>query len=174
MSPLNVIKWVETITEQLIRISPENSDYFKTNSKSYIQELNNLHNDILQKLSAIEIEKRVMVTDHDSFRYFARDYQFTVTGTIIPGFSSNNETSAKALSELITIIEKEKTPAIFIGETAGNDIIKLSENIRKESGSTIKIIPLKTGTLDPPGNGQDTYIQFMTYNVDQIIKGLSE
>jgi ABC-type Zn uptake system ZnuABC Zn-binding protein ZnuA len=163
MSPLNVIIWVENVTEALIRISPENSEYFLANSNSYINELNNLHNGILEKVSVIDIDNRVLVTDHASFTYFARDYQFSISGTIIPGFSSNSDTSAKSIVDLINI-----------GETAGSDIVKLSDNIRSETGSIVKIIPLKTGSLDPPGTGADTYIKYMQYNVHRIVSGISE
>lgn len=174
MSPLNVIKWVETATDALIQISPENEKYFTENSKSYINDLTNLHTDILKKVSTIENEKRILVTDHASFGYFARDYDFTIKGTLLPGFSSNSDTTSKEIINLIKLINEEKIPAIFVGETSGNDIIKLSDNIQAETGSTLKIIPLKTGSLDPAGTGADTYIKYMQYNTDQIIRGLSE
>lgn len=174
MSPLNVIQWVKTATDALIKLNPENKDYFLANKNSYTNELLDLHNQIEKSLSVIDYDKRIMVTDHNSFAYFAREYNFTVAGTIIPSVSSNNDTSARSIVELIKIIKQNEVKAIFIGNSSGNDMTRLAESIEHELGHPIKIITLLTGSLDNKNSSVDSYIAYMRFNVDRIILGLSE
>jgi len=173
MSPLNVIKWSETAAESLIKINGVNKEYYEANKSDYIRELIDLHEKIQNKLSVIDVEQRVMITDHDSLAYFAREYNFKIPGTIIPGTSSNSDTSARALIDLIKLIERTGVQTIFIGETAGPDMAKLTENIRSELNSPVKIVKLKSGSLDKPGTGADTYLDYMDYNTDLILNGLT-
>jgi manganese/iron transport system substrate-binding protein len=174
MSPLNVIIWTEHITKALITLKPEDKDYFTNNKKIYIEELLELHNFIAEELNTILPENRIMVTDHDSFAYFAREYKFKIAGTIIPNISTSSDISSKSLIELIETIRMNKTRAIFIGDTSGKDMKELAQNIESELDYPIRIVTLKTGSLDGNGSEIDSYIKYMKYNVKQIIFGLSE
>lgn len=170
MSPLNVVKWIEIITSSLGEISPQNASYFEENRKVYQQELQNLHETIKVKLSVLERGEKVLVTDHDSFSYYAREYGFEVKGTIIPGTSSNSDTSTAALIKLINQLKEAHISTIFLGDSSGPDMEKMAENIRSELDFPIKIISLKTGSMDD--NGKDSYSRYMMENTDLIIRGL--
>ncbi len=172
MSPLNVIKWIDVISASLEELNPENSSYYEENRRIYEEELQELHSTIKDKVALIDPEKRILVTDHNSFSYYAREYDFEVIGTIIPGTSTNSDTSTGALIELIDLLKEEKTSTIFLGESSGPDMKKMAENIGSELDFPIKIISLKTGSMND--TGKNSYSDYMMENTELIILGLEE
>ena len=172
MSPLNVMIWTDNIAEALAEADPVNADYYRKNAAAYKEELKALHGDIESGLASLPEERRVLVTDHQCFGYFARDYHFRIAGTIIPGLSTNAEPSAKDLTDLINMLETEQVPAIFIGMTSGDGVKKLGEVIREELGYPIKIQMMLTGSLQPAGEPGGSYLGFIRYNSGQIMEGL--
>jgi ABC-type Zn uptake system ZnuABC Zn-binding protein ZnuA len=174
MSPLNVLRWVDVIEAALAEADPLNSSVYKSNADVYRTELNNLDRWMRTELEVLPVSKRILVTDHNVFSYFARDYHFDVIGTIIPGFSSSAEPSAGDISRLISILEKEQVQAVFIGESAGEGTRKLAETLGEESAHPISVHQVLTGSLREDGEEGDSYISFMKYNVLEIISGLSE
>lgn len=174
MSPLNVLRWVDVVEAALSETDPSNSSIYKSNAHAYRNELKKLDSWIRTELEVLPESKRVLVTDHNVFSYFARDYHFRVIGTIIPGFSSSAEPSAGDISRLIAILEEEQVHAVFIGESAGDGTRKLAETLGEESANPISVHQVLTGSLRADGEDGDSYISFMKYNVNQIISGLSE
>ncbi len=172
MSPLNVMAWVDVIEEALIQALPEQADTFRVNAESYRNELSELDSWIRAELEVIPMEKRVLVTDHNVFGYFARDYGFEVIGTIIPGFSSTSEPSAGDISRLLDLLESEEVNALFVGESAGEGTRKLAETLSSEARHSIGVYGVLTGSLRAEGDEADDYIGFMKFNVKQIISGL--
>ena len=172
MSPKSVMVWVENIVDTLAKADPENAEYYRQNGAAYKAELQELDRSIKERVAEIPAENRVLFTDHRAFNYFARDYDFRIAGEIIPSFSTNAEVSAKELAEVITVIREEKIPAIFVGNTAGDGIKKLSQTIKDEIGVPVQILTLLTGSLQALGEEADSYIGFMNFNVNQMIAGL--
>ncbi|QEN07864.1 hypothetical protein EXM22_07625 [Oceanispirochaeta crateris] len=173
MSPLNVISWVEVIVESLTDKDPANASYFRSNGEAYIIKLTDLHKKMQETLSVIPEEKRVLVTDHNLFEYFARDYNFKIVGSLIPGYSSSSESSSRETARLLDHLNQEGIPAIFIGDSAGEGVKKLALTLSKESDHDILVKELLTGSLRNPGMEGDSYISFMEYNMKQIVSGLN-
>lgn len=174
MSPLNVLKWVDVIEAALTKADPAHDAEYRENAENYRKELRLLDSWIREELAVLPESKRVLVTDHNVFSYFARDYQFRIIGTIIPGFSSNAEPSAGELSRLISILEAQQVNALFIDEAAGEGVLKLAGTLNEESEYDISVYTIISGSLRNEGEPGDSYLSFMKYNVNQIISGLSE
>jgi len=170
-SPLNVILWVDVIEEALVEIDPENAPTYRKNADIYRQELTEVHQQAVAAFSSIPEENRLLVADHNSFGYFARDYSFTNFGALIPSFSTNTEVSAGDLTELIESVEEHQIKALFMGNTANDSLKKLGNVLVEEADHEVTILPVLTGSLTDGGEGS-TYLDFITYNIEQIAKGL--
>ena len=173
MSPLNVVHWVEVIRDSLVEADPENAEYYRENAAVYTEELHQLHKEIRETLSVVPAEKRLLVTDHNSLGYFADEYHLEIAGTILPQTSTSSDTSARHLAELVKIMSARQIKALFIGNTAGADIQKLSGAISTELGYPIEILQLLSGSLQEKGEPGDSYIEYMRYNTRLIADGLS-
>jgi manganese/iron transport system substrate-binding protein len=168
LDPVNVIKYTENIRDGLIQADPAGKEIYTQNAANYIDKLKELDQFIRQEVSAIPPEKRMIVTNHESFGYFADRYGFKIIGTIIPSVSTNASPSAQQLARLIDHIKEAKATAIFL-ETGSNP--NLAEQITQETG--IKVVSeLFTHSITEAGGKAPTYIDMMKYNVKAIVDAL--
>lgn len=126
--------------------------------------------DVRATLDTVPADRRVLVTDHEAFGYFADAYGFTVVGTVIPGGSTMGEPSSADLADLVAAIDAEGVPAIFANSTNPS---ALAESVAAETGRDIAVVPLYVESLGPPDSGADDYIGLMTVNADLIATALT-
>lgn len=168
LDPLSVIHYVENIREGLILADPEGKEIYLKNAAAYITQLKELDQFIQEQVSTIPAERRMIVTNHESFGYFADRYGFKVIGTIIPSVSTGASSSAQQLASLIDHIRRTKATAIFL-ETGTNP--QMAEQVSNETG--IKVVSgLFTHSITEPGGKAPTYIDMMKFNVTIIVDAL--
>lgn len=168
LDPNNVIKYVENIRDGLIRVDPDNAVYYGANAATYIEQLKALDRVIREKVAAIPEAHRVLVTNHESFGYFADRYGFKVIGTIIPSSSTDAAPSAQQLAQLIDRIKATGAPAIFL-ETGTNP--QLADQIARETGIQV-VTGLYSHSVSEPLGPAPTYIDMIQANVLAIVKAL--
>ena len=167
LDPNNVIIYVENIRKGLAHFDPEGAAIYQSNADAYTAELNDLDAWIIQQVSQIPPERRLLVTNHESLGYFAERYGFNVTGTIVESFSSGASPSAGQMAGLIDQIKTSGAPAIFLD---ASDNESLAKQIADETGvRVVTDLHLESLTDGPPAG---TYIDMMKYNVTQIIEAL--
>lgn len=165
--PPRVKTAVHYIAERLAALDPEGAATYRANAEAYEAELDALHAWTQSTVSTLPAERRVLVTSHDSLRYFAELYGFEVVGTVLPGLSPDVEPSAQHLHRLMETLEEHPVPAVF-GETTVNE--RLAQSIARETGSQLH--ELYSGSLGPVGSGADTYIGMVRANVEIIVAAL--
>jgi ABC-type Zn uptake system ZnuABC Zn-binding protein ZnuA len=168
MNPLNVKIWAGNIKDTLSKIDPSNAEIYSANARNYQSKLDDLHNWILDQVTPIPLENRVLITDHDTMSYFADSYDFEVIGVVLPGGGTSAEPSAQDIARLEDIIKEYNVPAIFIGTTVNT---QLADRISRDTG--IKLIPLYSGSLSNQNGPASTYIDMMRYNVTEMVNVLA-
>ncbi len=167
LDPNNVIQYVENIRAGLSQADPDGASVYAANAAAYIEELKVLDQWITQQVETVQPERRLLVTNHESFGYFADRYGFTVVGAVIPSVSSEASPTAQQMAALIEQIKTTGAPAIFL-ETGANP--QLAQQIAAETG--VKVVTnLYTHSLSAPDGPAPTYIEMMKYNVSQIVTG---
>jgi ABC-type Zn uptake system ZnuABC Zn-binding protein ZnuA len=164
LDPNFVMRYVENIRQGLTRIDPAGEQTYAENSAAYTAQLEGLHSWINAEVDQIEPERRILVTNHESFAYFAARYGFEVVGTIVPSVSTGASPSAQQLVQLVEAIRQTGAQAIFL-ESGTNP--ELAEQVAREAG--VKVIQdLHTHSISPPGG----YIEMMKYNTQTIVEAL--
>jgi len=167
LDPNNVMIYVENIREALTHLDPDHAEVYRINAESYVIELMELNDWITDQVSQIPKQRRLLVTNHESLGYFAQRYGFTVTGTLIEGFSSSASPSAGQVVELIELIQSSGASAVFL-DAADNDA--LAQQIAEETGVRVVTgLHLESLTEGPPAG---SYIDMMKYNVTLITESL--
>ena len=167
LDPNNMISYVENIREALTHLDPGGEAIYKSNADSYIAQLKALDLWIQEQVGQIPVEKRLLITNHESLGYFAKRYGFTMAGTVIESFSSDASPSAQQLAALIDQIRSSGAPAIFL-DAADSDTF--AQQIANETGAKVVTdLHLESLTDGPPA---DNYIDMMKYNVTQIVNAL--
>ena len=169
MSPLNTLVMVENISATLAAADPANAALYAANAAAYSDELQQLDTDIRAQLDAIPVERRKLVTTHELFGYFARDYGFELLGSALGSVTTESaDPGAGQIAALVEEIRASGVPAIFV-ETVGNPA--LMEQIAQEAGVTLAP-PLHTHGLGPVGSGAEDYLGMIRTNVQTIVAAL--
>ena len=166
LNPNNLKVWVDNITGTLTKMDPGNKDYYQEQAGIYIQELENLDQWIRNELDTIPAENRELVSDHSSMGYFAREYGLREIGAVIPGLTTEAETSGQLLADLIDSIRSNQVKAMFVGKDFNPS---LAQRVSDETG--VELVVLYFGSLSD-GPPADTYLNFMRYNVKTIVNAL--
>lgn len=150
----NYIKQVQNICDRLVQIDAANETKYKQNTFQYITKLKVLEQEIGSFMSK-EL-KRNIVTFHNTFDYFAKDYGLNVIGTIE---NEHGKTpSAGEIAELIEKIKSSNVQAIFVEPEYS---IKIVDTISRETGIKIYTLnPITTGK-----NEKNEYINIMRENL---------
>jgi ABC-type Zn uptake system ZnuABC Zn-binding protein ZnuA len=170
LNPINTIHYVENIRDGLSQADPAGKDIYARNAQAYIAQLNDLDAWIAAQVAQIPVEKRLLVTNHESLGYFADRYGFRVVGAIIPSVSTSASPSAKQLAALIDQIKSSGAPAIFL-ETGSNP--QLAQQIAGETGVRV-VTDLYTHSVSAAEGPAPTYIELMRYNASQIVEALRQ
>ena len=164
--PLRVKLAVNDIAARLSALDPARSDDYAANAAAYNALLDDLHEWSLEQLAAVPPERRLLVTSHDSFGYFASLYDFDVVGVVL-STTTDVEPSAEHIVELVHEVEDNGVQAVF-GETTASE--RLAETVAQESGASL--VRLYSGSLGEEGSGAATYIEMVRTNVERIVNAL--
>jgi zinc/manganese transport system substrate-binding protein len=140
------------------------------NVDAYRSELDTLQDSIEQAVAAVPEQRRILVTNHEVFGYYAARFGFDVVGAVIPSLSTDAEPSAAGLEALAETIRAENVPVIF-GETTQST--QVAEALANEVGDDIEIVELFSESLGDDGSGAETYLAMMTTNTELITAALS-
>ena len=165
--PLRVKQAVNSIAAQLSTVDPAGQTFYRENAAAYNRQLDELHVWIAEQVGSLPEDRRVLVTSHDSFQYFAVRYGFEVAGAIFP-VSTEAEPTAQDLAGLIETIEHEGAPAVFTEKSHSE---RLARRVAEETGATL-IGGLYTGSLSEPGGEAGTYVDLMRHNTQTIVEAL--
>ena len=114
--------------------------------------------------------RRKLVTDHDAFGYFAGRYGIEVVGAVIPSQTTQAQPSAKDLSALAKLIEREHVEAIFPESSLSP---KVAEAIADQTGASADY-SLYGDTLGPDGSSGATYLRMEAANANAMVRGFTD
>lgn len=160
----NVEKATRVVRDALAQIDPADKAVFAKNADTYLAKLAALDEWVREKVAELPRDKRKLVTSHDAFQYFARDYGFTIHS--IEGVSTDQEPSAKQVNDLIDVIRQEGVKAIFLEDKLNP---KVSAEITRDTGARIGGTLYADGLGDAPGN---TYEGMIKHNTTTIVDAL--
>ncbi len=167
LDPNNVIVYVEIIREALTHFDPEGAAVYQSNAEAYVEQLKDLDIWIHEQVAQIPPDRKLLITNHEAFGYFAERYGFTIAGTVIESFSTDASPSAQQMAALIDQIKASGAPAIFLD---ASDNTALAQQIAAETDvKVVTDLHLESLTDGAPAA---SYIDMMKHNVTQIVNAL--
>lgn len=162
----NGVVYVENIAAAMSEAMPSHAADFKANAASYIAELETLHSQSLDRLSALPEDRRTVVTAHDAFGYLADAYGMNFIAPV--GIDTEAEPSAKELASLITQIRDEGVAALFVENITSPALVK---QIAEETGLEIGG-QLYSDALSERGEPATSYLAMFEHNLGQLLAAL--
>lgn len=153
LSLRNAVVQLENIYQGLIRVDPDNRDFYLKNKEDYVQKLQSLDAELNESFASAH--RKIFVVHHPAWTYFARDYNLDQ----VPLMENEKEPGPKYLGEVIELARKNNITAIFV-EPEFNP--KAAEVIAKEMNASII-------DLDPLA---ENYLENMRYAGKKIAESL--
>lgn len=157
----------EAIGEELAARTGENS--YRGCGEQVAKALEKTDQQVRDILAEVPDDRRVLVTDHHAFGYFAAAYDFEIAGVVIPGGSTEAEPSSQELAALTEVMRARGVTAVFSDTAASSRVV---EAVAAEAGEDVRVVPLYVGSVGPEGSGAATYAEMMVANAERIAQAL--
>jgi len=168
-SPANMVVIAQAIADRLAKVLPAvETPAYRAQVDAYVGQLRSLDADVEEVLRVVPQERRVLVTNHDVFGYFADRYDFEILGAVVPSGSTLAEPSSKDLRELADLVARAGVPAIFADTSSPR---RLADALAGE-GADVRVVELFSESLGEPGSGGDTYLDLMRTDAERIAAAL--
>ena len=163
-SVLDTEKATMVVRDAFVHLDGQHAADYQAAAQAYLNSLKELDSWARRKIAELPRNQRKLVTSHDAFQYFAKDYGFQIDS--IEGLTTDQEPSVSHVTALIAEIKKQGVKAIFLENTLNP---KVSVEITRESGAKIGGSLYADGL--GPGDGV-TYAGMVRHNVNTIVDAL--
>ncbi len=167
MDVVFAMKYTELVRDELAKVDPANAATYRANAARYLKVLSTLNGAVQPAVDTIPPANRKLLTYHDSFAYFAKQYGMTVIGAIQP--SDFAEPSAKDVAALINQIRASHVPAIFGSEVFPSPVLA---QIASETGAKYEDTLRDDDLPGDPGQPDHSYVGLMLYDVRTMVTDL--
>lgn len=172
----DVVLWsscIDHVVQVLTEFDPSNRDEYEVNAKYYKQELVDLDREIRSQLEGIPKERRVMVTAHDAFGYFARAFDVEVLA--VQGISTDTEAGLAEINKLVDQIVKRKVRSVFVETIVSERNMQSLIEGCKARGHDVTIGgELYSDALGSPSSPGANYPSMMRHNVGILVASFQE
>jgi ABC-type Zn uptake system ZnuABC Zn-binding protein ZnuA len=165
--PLYAIKYAAVIADTMARRDPANKAAYQANYTAFQQNATALSDALRADQATIPGGRRELLTYHDAYAYFAKDYGWKVIGAIQP--ENFEDPTPREVAALIDQVKREQVPTIFGSEVFPSKVL---EQIGKETGARYEDTLRDDDLPGKPGDPEHSWLGLMRYDYRTMIKGL--
>ena len=165
--PPMVKRYADVVAQTMARRDPAGAAGYRQNALAYGGRVDALDRALRAATATLAPERRKLLTYHDAFAYFARDYGWTVVGAI--QVSDFEDPSPREVAAIIDQVKAEGVPAIFGSEVFPSPVL---ERIGKEAGVRY-VDELRDDDLPgEPGSARHTLLALLQDDFTTMIRSL--
>ena len=167
-SPVNAIKIVNTLRDEVVSIDNDNKKVYEDSAKEYTDKLEKIDNEFKDIVKNAK-RKEIIFGDRFPLRYFVDEYNLKYYAAF-PGCSAQTEASAKTISYLVDKVKEDKIPVIFHIELSNG---KIAEAISKETGAKVLEFNTAHNISQKDFDAGVTYVDIMEENTKVLKEALN-
>ena len=160
-------QYAQVARDLLVRRDPVNAAIYEKNFDSFAVKIDALDSALKIATATIPADQRKLLTYHDAYAYFAKNYGYTVVGAIQP--SSFDEPTPKEIAELISQVKELGVKAIFGSEVFPSPVL---EQIGLESDVRYVDVLRDDDLIGKPGDKEHSWLGLMRFNFVTIVEAL--
>ena len=147
---------------------------FEKNSKRYIKDLQQTHDQIALLMKAIPQEKRLLVSAHDAFNYYSKAYDIPTKALL--GISTEAEASGKEIVAFVNWIITHNIQTIFLETSVPNKFLQSVVAGAKSRKHSVHFADaeLFSDAMGKEGTFEGTYIGMLLHNANAINRALTK
>lgn len=160
-------RYAEVAADTLAELDAANAGYYRANYTAFAAKIDALDGAMRADFATVAPEHRKLLTYHDAYAYFAKDYGWTVIGAI--QVSDFEDPTAKEVADLIEQVKAAGVPAIFGSEVFPSPVL---EQIGKEANVTY-VDELRDDDLPgAPGETGHSWLGLMRFDYQTMTEAL--
>lgn len=160
-------QYAQVARDLLVRRDPVNAAIYEKNFVAFAVKIDALDQAIEIATATIPEDQRKLLTYHDAYAYFAKNYGYTVVGAIQP--SSFDEPTPKEIAALILQVKELGVKAIFGSEVFPSPVL---EQIGLESDVRYVDVLRDDDLIGKPGDKEHSWLGLMRFNFVTIVEAL--
>lgn len=164
-SPVNAMKMVEYICDEMIKIDPENAEIYKANADEYIGKIQNIDTQIRKIVNKMD-KKEIIFADKFPLLYFAKEYGLSYYAAF-PGCAEDTEPSARTIAFLIDKIKEDKINKVYYLELSSKAV---ANTICEDTGAKAYEFNSCHNITEKQFQSGVTYVDLMTKNLEVLKK----
>lgn len=165
--PLFAIKYAGVIASELTKRDAANAGYYTANLKAFTAKATALSDALKADQATIPGGKKELLTYHDAYAYFGRDYGWKIIGAVQP--SNFEDPTPKEIVALIEQVKAQKVPVIFGSEVFPSKVLA---QIGKETGARYEDTLRDDDLPGKPGDKEHSWLGLMRYDYRTMVTGL--
>jgi ABC-type Zn uptake system ZnuABC Zn-binding protein ZnuA len=166
-SPPMAKQYAQVVHDVLVRRDPANAATYDINFIAFSAKVDALDAAMVTATATIPESQRKLVTYHDAYAYFAKQYGYTIVGALQP--SSFNEPTPKEIGDLINQVKTENVKAIFGSEVFPSPVL---EQIGAEAGVRYVDVLRDDDLIGKPGEAEHSWLGLMRFDFVTIVEAL--
>ncbi len=160
-------RYAEVIRDEMIELDPERSARYEENTAAFLDQVDEFDAALRTAFATIAEDRRTLLTYHDAYAYFARDYGFEVIGAIQP--STFDDPTPSEVADLIDQVEASDVAAIFGSEVFPSPVL---EQIGRETGVRYVDVLRDDDLPGAPGDAEHSWYGLMRFDYETITDAL--
>jgi ABC-type Zn uptake system ZnuABC Zn-binding protein ZnuA len=165
--PTYAIQYAKVIADELSALDPDNADYYASNYAAFEAKATALADAVRTDQATMPEGSRKLLTYHDAYAYFAKNFGWEVVGAVQP--KNFSDPSPAEVADLIRQVEAEQVPTIFGSEVFPSAVL---EEIGRATGARYEDSLRDDDLPGAPGDPEHSWFGLMRYNFETMIRGL--
>src|SRR3954451_1773549 len=155
------------VHDVLVRADPEHAAVYDANLAAFSARVDAFDHALRDATATVPADQRLLLTYHDAYAYFAREYGWTIVGAIQP--SSFEEPTPRDVARLIDQIRAKRVRAVFGSEVFPSPVL---EQIASETGARY-VDDLRDDDLPGArGDREHSWLGLMRFDYVTIVEAL--
>ena len=166
-SPPRALRYAQVVADELKREDRAGAATYEANLARFSAEIDALDAAMRKASASLPPERRKLLTYHDAYAYFARDYGWSVVGAV--QLADSREPSARELAGLMTQVRTERVPVIFGSEVFPSPAL---EQIGRETGVRYVDVLRDDDLPGRPGDPEHSWLGLMRFDFVTMVESL--
>jgi ABC-type Zn uptake system ZnuABC Zn-binding protein ZnuA len=165
--PLYAIKYAAVIRDSLSAADPANAATYAANYDTFAAQANALADALRKDQATIPAGNKKLLTYHDAYAYFAKDFGWDVIGAVQP--KNFSDPTPSEVAALIDQVKAQKVPTIFGSEVFPSAVL---EEIGRATGARYEASLRDDDLPGAPGEPDHSWLGLMKFDYITMVKGL--
>jgi len=165
--PNYAIQYAEVIAKTFSDEDPDNADYYAKNLEAFTKKATALSDALRSDQMSVPEGNLKLLTYHDAYAYFAKDYGWDVIGAVQP--KNFEDPTPEEVAAIIDQVEAESVPTIFGSEVFPSAVL---EEIGRATGARYEDTLRDDDLPGEPGDAEHSWLGLMRYDYATMVEGL--